>query len=333
MQSLEKLETGILLTRFNESLEEVWDDFVYTKAKNATFLHSRKFYNHNYLNKADDCSLIFLKKNKIIALLPATLIEVPGEKVLYSHQRSTYGSFVFSNEISISDLDEVVCMTIEYAKNELITQIVVRPTFGIYHKTLAQEIDYLLWKNGFIIKCRELELGIDLSTEIDSLYNDSTKRSIKKSLKAGVIVQESEDIQGYWGVLTKNLAAKYGKSPVHSIDDIKRLQTLVGQERIRLFTASLDGVIIAGILTFVANRRVLHAQYIASDHAFQDFRPLNAVIDFIVKKAKEEQFAYFNLGMVTEPGGHELNEGLCRFKEGFGARGVLRETMHILLKP
>ncbi len=60
MKSLEKLEIDIQLHKFSDDLEEIWDDFVYTKAKNSTFLHSRKFYNHNHLNKADDCSLLFL---------------------------------------------------------------------------------------------------------------------------------------------------------------------------------------------------------------------------------------------------------------------------------
>lgn len=333
MQSLKKLETDVRLIRFRDDLEEVWDEFVYTKAKNATFLHSRKFYNHNDLNKTDDCSLLFFKKNKIIALFPAILSEADNNKVLYSHQRSTYGGFVFSNDISIADLDLIITLLIDYAKAESIKQIIIRPTFSIYHKTLSQEVDFLLWKNGFSIKSRELELAIDLGLDTENLYTDSAKRSIKKAAKAGVMVQESADMEGYWKVLEKNLAEKYGKAPVHSIQEIINLGTLVGKEKIRLFTATLNENIIAGILTFVANERVLHAQYIASDNHFQDFRPLNAVIDHIAKKAKEEGFSYFNLGMVTEPGGEELNEGLCRFKEGFGARGVLRETMQLILKP
>jgi len=333
MKSLEKLEIDIQLHKFRDDLEEIWDDFVYTKAKNSTFLHSRKFYNHNQLNKVDDCSLLFLKKNKVIALFPAILSESDDDKVLYSHKRSTYGGFIFSNEISIADLDLVLTLLIDYVKAESISQIIVRPTFSIYHKTLSQEIDYLIWKNGFSIKSRELELAIDLRLDIENLYADSTKRSIKKAMKAGVMVQESEDLKSYWKILEKNLAEKHQTSPVHSIQDINLLRTLVGKEKLRLFTATLDENIIAGILTFVANENVLHAQYIAFDNAFQDFRPLNAVIDHIAKKAKEEQFSYFNLGMVTEPGGHEFNEGLCRFKEGFGARGVLRETMQLILKP
>jgi lipid II:glycine glycyltransferase (peptidoglycan interpeptide bridge formation enzyme) len=100
---------------------------------------------------------------------------------------------------------------------------------------------------------------------------------------------------------------------------------------VKLFAAYLEGIMIGGILIFIANRYVVHAQYIASDSRYQEYRPLNATIDSISIWAKNAGYKYFNLGMATEPGGIIVNDGLMRFKEGFGARGVLRETMNKIL--
>jgi len=88
---------------------------------------------------------------------------------------------------------------------------------------------------------------------------------------------------------------------------------------------------IGGISSIIANRVVLHSQYIAYDYKYQEHRPLNAVIDFMIDWAIDNDFKYLNLGMATEPGGMAINEGLFRFKEGFGGRSVLRETSHLIL--
>ena len=39
----------------------------------------------------------------------------------------------------------------------------------------------------------------------------------------------------------------------------------------------------------------------------------------------EHGYRYLNLGISTEDGGRVINWGLFRFKEGFGARGVVRK--------
>lgn len=75
----------------------------------------------------------------------------------------------------------------------------------------------------------------------------------------------------------------------------------------------------------------IHAQYVASDSNYQDLRPLNAVIDEISDWGFKNSFSYFNLGTANESAGREINYGLFHFKEGFGGRGILRETMHLIL--
>ena len=53
---------------YDESLLDVWDDFIRLNSRNATFLHSRKFFLHNPQNLNGDASLLFYKKNKLISV-------------------------------------------------------------------------------------------------------------------------------------------------------------------------------------------------------------------------------------------------------------------------
>ncbi len=58
---------AIDICRYTPALKNSWDDFVENVAINGTFLHTRKFYDHNPLNEKEDNSFLFYKKNKLIA--------------------------------------------------------------------------------------------------------------------------------------------------------------------------------------------------------------------------------------------------------------------------
>ncbi len=319
---------SLTLTKYSSDYEQVWDDFLIEKSINSTFLHSRKFYKHNELNDKDDCSFLLYDGNKLIALFPANLYEKNEIKILHSYLRSTYGGLVICDETTTLDLIDILTLLEDEAKLLGVDEIIIRPTFSIYNSGLVGSIDYALWKKGYGIKYREVEFAIELDKH--PMYASSCKRSTAAAYKKGIVVKESDDIETYWGILSSNLKERYGVAPVHSISQIRQLQRLTGSQ-VKLFAAYLEGIMIGGILIFIANRYVVHAQYIASDSRYQEYRPLNATIDSISIWAKNAGYKYFNLGMATEPGGIIVNDGLMRFKEGFGARGVLRETMNKIL--
>lgn len=319
---------SIRLVKYSIEYEEEWDDFIRNRSVNSTFLHGRKFYKHNELNAKDDCSYLFYDNNKLIAVFPANQYEKEGKKILHSYLRSTYGGIVFSDDVTTIDIIAILEQIENEAKILGVSEIIIRPTFSIYNSGLTGSLDYALWKCCFGIKYREVEFAIDLHKY--PMYGSSCKRSTAAAYKKGIIVRESNELNHYWDILSANLIDRYGVTPVHNIEQIKYLKQLMGDD-VKLFAAYLDGKMIGGILCFVSNKYVVHAQYIASNNLYQEYRPLNAVIDTIASWSRDNGYKYFNLGMATEPGGVIINDGLMRFKEGFGARGVLRETMHKIL--
>ncbi len=314
---------------YNDDRESEWDNFIETNKRNATFLHSRKFFNHNPLNKIADASLLFYKKKNLISVLPASLYKQENKIIFHSHPRSTYGGFVINEKVGTEEAIEIVEATINFAKSKSADEIIIRNPFRIFHQLPSDETDYAMWYHGFKIKSREMESTVLLDENIKQLYEDGTKRSIKKALE-NVTVNFSGNYKGYWQMLTDNLLKKHGVNPTHNYEQFLSLQQNTNPEFIRLVTAETDGNIAGGILLFLT-KKVLHAQYIASDAAYQNLRPLNAVIDFIISWGIKNNYTYLNLGSANEEGGRKINYGLFKFKEGFGGRGILRETMHLQL--
>jgi Acetyltransferase (GNAT) domain len=308
-----------------------WDNFIKDEAKNATFLHMRNFFLHNPLNLVDDCSLMFYKQSKLIAVLPANLYTTSSQEIIFhSHQRSTYGGFIISKYVGVQDAIEIVEKTIVFAKDNKVNELIIRNPFRIFNQLPADETDYAMWFYGFQLKSREIESVILLNEKTKDYYADSTKRSIKKAIK-NVSIGFSDDFAGYWAVLEKNLLTNHAVQPIHNMEQFMILYSLIGEDSIKLVTAQTDGKLIAGIVLFI-NHNVLHAQYIGSDGDFQELRPVNGIIDFIIDWGIENKFQYFNLGSGNEEAGRKINTGLFNFKEGFGGRGVLRETMNLILK-
>ncbi|MCL6261233.1 GNAT family N-acetyltransferase [Aquiflexum sp. TKW24L] len=323
------MDIGII--RYTESFRQKWDEFVLGSI-NGTFLHSRSFYDHNPKNALDDNSFLFVKKNTIVALIPCNLYLKNDRRILHSSLRGTYGGFVVGDLIGAQEAVDMVALLKIEAKKLGVHQIIIRNPFRIFNAKVCDETDYAMWYHGFEILYRELETTIKLGeySIVSNAFTSSTKRNIKKG-RQNLTIKESSDYSGYWEVLTKNLSEKHGILPTHAYPEFIQLIESVGDEKIKLFVACVDKEIVAGIVLFIKNPFVVHAQYICSDAEFQELRPLNAVIDEIIQWACSRRFHYLNLGTSNFDAGKGINEGLFRFKEGFGGRNVLRETMHLQL--
>ncbi len=321
---------------YNNEDSEKWDDFVENTARNSTFLHTRKFFRHNPINQELDSSLIFLKNSNILCVIPAVLQQINGRVIWNSHAYATYGGFVAADKLSVEDALEVIDLTIQQAGKHKADEIVVRNPFRVFYKVPTDETDYAMWTKGFQILRRDVEITLPLEgftvQSVYSLYNGKTRNAVRKAEKENIKIRVSRDFSEYWQILRLNLASKHDAEPIHSLEQFQHLEKLVGEKHIKFFGAYLDDRLIAGIIVFVLNKQAVHAQYIAGLQEFLSLRPINLLIHQISVWAIENNFQYFNLGMCTDPGGSGLNLGLCKFKEGFGGRSILRETMHLILK-
>ena len=316
----------IEVQRFTQDFEKEWDYFV-DRANNGTLFHLRKFLNYHIPGRFTDASLIFTRNRQPLALLPAAVHQFNGERVYFSHPGASYGGLVVSDTVGLKETFEIAKMIILHAgKLDCGRIIITLPPYYLY-KRYNSYVDFSLQQAGFFYRVRELSsvLHLDRTPEEFSMgFPDGVKRAIRKAEKSGLHVCLSKDIKSYYSILKKNLEMRHNVTPTHSQGELELLFSLFPGQ-IELYAAEYREEMIGGIVTFGCNKRVNLAFYIAHNHEFQNYRPVDCIIWHVIRESINRGFSFLDFGTFTLH--KEPNWGLCRFKEKFGARGVFRDTL------
>ena len=142
-------------------------------------------------------------------------------------------------------------------------------------------------------------------------------------MEAGVVVEVSRDFESFWPVLEENLLVNHQVRPVHTISEMKLLNSHFPQN-IVLYTATLDEQILGGVVMYLTPQ-VAHAQYSSATPEGKRLGVLDAIYDRIMHQDMKD-YPYFDIGKSTEDAGRILNEQLVFQKEGFGGRAVCYDT-------
>lgn len=210
------------------------------------------------------------------------------------------------------------------AKQDGFSQITYKACPSVYHAYPADEDLYALYANGAQLVRRDVSSILDPSDF--PKMQERRKRSIKKASKAGIESRESDDLKGFWNILSAVLKQNHGASPVHSLSEIKMLQFRFPRN-IRLFGAYQEEQLVAGTLVF-ENRNVVHTQYIAASDVGRHVGALDFVFDDLISKVYANK-RWFSFGVSTEKESKLLNQGLIEQKEGFGARACVHDVYQI----
>ncbi len=315
----------IEIADFDQDMAGKWDYFI-THSDNGTIFHQRKFLGYHDAEKFEDSSLLFYDRDKIFAAFPSAIIEKEGKRVLYSHPGASYGGFVIGDKIGLEETNEMVKLMLNKASNLKCNSIIITQTPSYYFRKYSSYIDFALHSSGFKLRERELSSVLTLAPSPDGLYKqfpDVLKRALKKASRQDLQVKKQICISEFYEILRNNLSMRHGVEPTHTIEELETLFSLF-PEKIKLYAVNQKGEMIGGIITFACNSIVNLAFYIAHDHNFQQFRPVDIAVWEVIKDSFQQGFTYLDFGTFTL--NMEPNWGLCRFKEKFGARGVFRDT-------
>ena len=158
-----------------------------------------------------------------------------------------------------------------------------------------------------------------------SLFKPEARTSTRRAQKLEVDVRESEDFEEYYNILKSNLNLRHGVQPAHTLDELIKLKKLFPDE-IQLVGAYAGKKMVAGVVNFFCNEKVVLVFYISHDPEFQQYRAVNLLFYTIIKDAVKRGLSYLDFGLFTV--NMDPNWGLGRFKESFGARGILRDTFY-----
>lgn len=302
--------------RYSAECANEWNQFV-AKSKNGTFLFDRRFMDY-HADRFTDASLMIYRDNSLYALLPAN---VKGE-VLTSHGGLTYGGLVMSGRCSAKGIQEVFAAMNTYLTGIGIRRVVYKAVPWIYHQVPAEEDLYALTS-----VCQARLVIRDISSAIFSdrpvRFSESRKSGIRKALRKGLTIRESEDFATFWQILNDNLSAKYGVHPVHSVAELELLHARFPQV-IRLYMVYDGETPLGGTLLFLTTQ-VLHTQYISATAEGKTHGAIDLLFDYLINEVYTD-YRYVDFGKSTVSDSADLNEQLIFQKEGFGARAVCYDT-------
>ncbi|MEW5676008.1 GNAT family N-acetyltransferase [Flavobacterium enshiense] len=317
-----------LVRRYQKADYALWNDFV-SHAKNATFLFYRDFMEY-HSDRFEDFSLLIFEDEKLLAVLPANI----SKGVLYSHQGLTYGGLLVSEKAKLKQSLWVFKSLMQFLHEEGIPTLHLKELPFFYTSKFSDELKYLFFLTEARLYRRDVLSVLDLSGEIK--LSKDRKEGIKRGLKNGLEVNETDDFTEFWNdVLIPNLSQKHKVSPVHSLEEIIFLK-LKFPKNIRQFNVYHEGKIVGGTTIFETDC-VAHSQYISSNTAKNELGSL----DFLHYKLISEVFAskkYFDFGISNENQGKNINLGLLYWKETFGSGLVTQDfyavetANHLLLE-
>ncbi len=312
----------IEIIKYDTSMATVWDEFV-SNSRNGTFLHQRGYMDY-HSNRFDDCSLIALIDGKPCALLPAN---IDGD-TLWSHRGLTYGSWLVPlKHFDATTMVEIMDKACEWMRDHGIKRLVYKAVPHIYHRYPCEEDLYALFRHGANIIETNISTTIDLTCPLP--LDRGNKSGANAARKAGITVQPSDDWQGYWQLLSSLLDERYDTRPVHTLDEIRLLQSRF-PDNIKLYTATLDGELLAGVVMYLS-MPVAHCQYIGASPRGKDSKALTLLFDYLIQESTHSGYRYFDFGISNEDHGRYLNEGLVRQKCRLGGRGIVYNTFEINL--
>ena len=307
------------LERYSPANKSEWNSFL-GDCKNQHFIFNRDFMEYHSDRFIDHSLIIRDKKNKIIGLFPANIIN----NVVHSHQGLTFGGFLINSKMTTQFMLDIFALVIEYFKSIQVHKIVYKCLPYIYTYLPSQEELYALFRFNAVLIRRDVSTAIDLDNIIS--YSKGRKWGINRAKKFDVKVERTVNPSTVWPLIRQILSEKYQSEPVHTENEIDFLQEKF-PNNIFAYTASISSNVVACIVTFDTDI-VSHAQYLAVNNEGRDCAALDYLIDQVIQEKKNNK-KYFDFGISNEDSGLYLNEGLISQKEGFGARAVVHDFYEI----
>lgn len=304
-----------IIKRYEPKDYQRWNDFA-SKAKNATFLFHRDFMEY-HKDRFEDHSLVVLDHDRVVALLPANR----AEDTVYSHQGLTYGGFVFSEKMKMREAIDIFKSVLKYLDQNGIAKLQIKSMPSFYCSHVSEEIDYLLFLVQAKLWRRDLLSVVDLKQPFS--FSKDRKQCVRRGIRNGLVIKEDFNFEAFWNtILIPNLQRKHQVQPVHSLEEITKLQNLF-PKNIRHFNVYHHEELVAGTTVFITDR-VAHPQYISGNANKNELGSLDYLYHYLITDVFKEMH-FFDFGTSNESNGTKINEGLLFWKESFDAKTVVQD--------
>jgi len=323
-----------IVERLTPDRENEWQDFI-NASDNGTIFHTQKFFAYHPPEKFRHHHVIISLRHKIRAVFTAAEIEKSSGLELHSHPGASYGGLVMQKNADFQDCDGVVKALIDYARRHGFKAIRLTQTPLIYYNTPHQGLEFALQRHGYKTACCELTQSTDLTAlpdnPLDALV-DKTRNACRQAEKKECIYIENaeltpDNLSVFYELLSEN-RRHLGVNPTHTLNELIKLAELI-PEKLHLAFIEHNSEMIAGLLHFICNEKVVLLFYVCHNRDKQALKPAPYILAKTLKWAKDAGFKELDFGISTVKG--EPNPGLLKFKENFRSRAFLRNTYYLNL--
>ena len=323
----------IEILKYSHNMNNDWDQFV-SSSFNGTIFHKREFLSYHIDRKFNDCSLLFKKKGKIIAVLPAAMIKNGGKKIFFSHPGASFGG-IAHKDLSFDDCYKIIELTHDFCKENNYNNIFIVQTPSIYNQYRYDEIvDYVLKINNYnnIENYISNVLTIDNDIE-EQLFKISRNKNRSINYYENLIKKHSlsfkwvNDFDDFYPILIKN-KRKHNSKPTHSKEELDSLKKIFPHDVLQLMLYS-NNTSIAGMTIFKANTKGAILFYSMFDYEYNKMQPIALLMHYIIRWAKKNNLTFVDYGVSHMPQAENPltpSRSLIKFKEEFGCFSIIRNA-------
>lgn len=311
----------------DETIDEVdeknWDEFI-KNSNNGTIFSTTRFYHHH--DAPHDVHFIGCHDgiDQITGIAGSF-----ADDAFVSPVGASYGGFIVPST-DFKTTEKGFLSVLDYFKTIGIRRIQITHPPLNYSIEINQNLDFIMRYYGF----KEFQTLISSVTEVSN-YDETSlssvgKRAVRKAKKNRLQIKEIRDIDAFYEILRNN-KAKFDLKPTHSKSEILKLLDLF-PDHISIMGAFYEEKLIAGTLNMQCNSNTLLTFYIASDEAYQKYRPVNYLLHEVCLRAREEGIRYvdFGVSMETDTDNPMVpRRSLIHFKEHFNSKGFLRSRFSL----
>lgn len=329
---ISKKEERKMIVPYEKKYEQLWDEFVLKHSINGNFLQTRNFYNYHKNGKFKDASIIFIKNDKIAAVLPAN--ETDGGLNLLAHQGSTFGGIVIGKEFANTlNYNWIFKEMTEYFVHKQYRKVELRMHNWLYSPSENHNelLDYYFQLYGFRVRS-EVGFYMDLrklNKDYTQYFEKLKKRKLKKAQKYGLLFKKitiNKEIQEFYDVLVDNMK-KFDTIPLHTCEELIDFKDNRLKNVVSFYGVYFRNIMIAGSMVFnFCNNKVFHTQYLASRQEYLEYCPNEFMYTKLIETALEEEYRFLSYGTATLDHGNIYNESLGIYKEGYNTDSYLNNT-------
>ncbi len=302
-----------------------WDALVYNSV-NGTLMHSRRYLGYHGDRFTDRSLEIRDQKGKLAGVIPAAL-DPGNERVVIAHPGLTYGGLVHLG-LTGADVLAVLTQALSAWRSWGAQSLQYKAIPRFYHRSPADQDIYALRRLGAATYRTDLSTTVDLA--VPCVLSVNRRRSIRKAELADLKVRRGHDLVGdAVAIIGDTLRRRHGTTPTHSSEELADLARRFPDEIV--IDVAFEGEAAAATVVSFLTPTCWHTQYLAASARGFEISALDLILVTLLTQARESGRRWFDFGISTEAAGQVLNEGLERYKSGFGAGTTVHEFLHVAL--